>query len=244
MALRELLAVRPVEERQVRVARRLGAERGQDQQLLRGVREVVVAADHIGDPHVGVVDRDREVVERGAVAARDHEVVLEPVLEPDRARGSGPPPRSRPRPGPAGGSRRPRRRGPRPDNRRRRGPASRRGRPRRWRGPGTRVPASTSSSIRSRWRSLRGRTGSAGPRPSRARATAARRGSARRSPGSSAHGRCPRSAAPARRPSPGRRASCRAPCGRRRCAGRPSATGRSESCGGRLMLIGAHVSTG
>ena len=85
VALGELLAVRPVEQRQVRVAGRLGAERREHEQLLRGVGEVVVAADHIGDAHLEVVDGDREVVQRGAVAAGDHEIVLEPVLEPHRA---------------------------------------------------------------------------------------------------------------------------------------------------------------
>ncbi len=85
MPLGELLAVRAVEERQVGVARDLLAERLQDEDLLRGVGEVVVAADHVGDPHVGVVDGDREVVEDGTVRAGDHGVVLESVLEADLA---------------------------------------------------------------------------------------------------------------------------------------------------------------
>ena len=46
---------------------------------------MVVAADHVGDPHVGVVDRDREVVEDGAVRPGDHRVVLEAVLKADLA---------------------------------------------------------------------------------------------------------------------------------------------------------------
>ena len=75
MALRQLLAVRAVEQRQVRVGRRLGAERLQDQDLARRVREVVLAADDVRDAHVAVVHRDREVVERAAVRAGDHEVV-------------------------------------------------------------------------------------------------------------------------------------------------------------------------
>ena len=83
MALRELLAVRRVEQRQVRVARRRGPERPQHHQLPRSVREMVVAANHVGDLHFRVVDGDREVVEHRTVAARDHEVVEEAVLEPD-----------------------------------------------------------------------------------------------------------------------------------------------------------------
>ena len=76
MALGELLAVGAVQQRQVGVARRLVAEGGEDEQLLGRVGEVVVAADDVGDPHLGVVDRDGEVVEDAAVAAGDHEVVV------------------------------------------------------------------------------------------------------------------------------------------------------------------------
>ena len=85
MALGELLAVGAVEQRQVGVARRLVAERPQHEQLLRRVGEVVVAADDLGDPHLGVVDGDREVVEDGAVGAGDDEVVVGGVGEGDRA---------------------------------------------------------------------------------------------------------------------------------------------------------------
>ena len=81
MALGELLAVRAVEQGHVGVERRLLPHRLQDQQLLGGVGVVVGAADDVGDAHVEVVDHDGEVVERRAVGARDHEVVLERVLE-------------------------------------------------------------------------------------------------------------------------------------------------------------------
>ena len=119
------------------------------------VREVVVAADHVGDPHLGVVDGDGEVVERRAVAAGDHEVVGEPVLETAPARGSGRRPRSRPRRGPAAGSRPPPPASARRGSRRCRAPACRRARRRRSRCRDRRGPASTSSAIRSRWRSAR-----------------------------------------------------------------------------------------
>ena len=85
MALRQLLAVGAVQERQVRVERRLGAERLQDHQLARRVGDVVGAAHDVRDAHVVVVDGDREVVERAAVAARDDEVVDVLVLEGDLA---------------------------------------------------------------------------------------------------------------------------------------------------------------
>ena len=42
---------------------------------------MVGAADDVRDAHVEVIDHDGEVVERRAVGARDHEVVLERVLE-------------------------------------------------------------------------------------------------------------------------------------------------------------------
>ena len=236
MALGELAAVGAVQQRQVRVARVLVAEGVEDEQLLGRVGEVVVAADHVGDPHLGVVDGDREVVEDAAVAAGDDEVVVAAVGEGDRAAdqvldhglavvGD-----------------------PQPDRRAlvldrlaavaavgavlglpgldllggRRVAVG---------GAGLEQPAPA------RPRGSRSaRPARPGSRPSRARASAARRGSGRRSPRSSARGRCPRSAGPARRRRGGRRASCRAPCGRRRCGGRRSARGRTG--GGCRSLTG------
>ena len=61
------------------------AEGVEDEELLRRVGEMVVAADHVGDPHLGVVDGDREVVEDAAVAAGDDEVVVAAVGKGDRA---------------------------------------------------------------------------------------------------------------------------------------------------------------
>ena len=81
MALGELLAVGAVQQRQVRVARRRRAERLEHEQLLRRVREVVLAAHDVRDAGVEVVDRDGEVVEDRAVRACDHRVVHVDVLE-------------------------------------------------------------------------------------------------------------------------------------------------------------------
>ena len=53
------------------------AERPEQQDVLGRVREVVLAADDVADLHRRVVDDDREVVERRAVAADDHEVAAE-----------------------------------------------------------------------------------------------------------------------------------------------------------------------
>ena len=58
--------------------REFGHRRAQglvDHDLARGVREVVIAADDVGDAHHRVVDDGREVVGRGAVGAEDDEVV-------------------------------------------------------------------------------------------------------------------------------------------------------------------------
>ena len=46
---------------------------------------MIVAAHHLGDPHLGVVDGDGEVVEDRAVAAGDDEVVVAAVGKADRA---------------------------------------------------------------------------------------------------------------------------------------------------------------
>ena len=73
--LRELLAVVAEEAAEVRVGGRLVAERLQDLDLLRRVRDVVVAADHVGDRVVHVLDGGREVVGRPAVGADDDDVL-------------------------------------------------------------------------------------------------------------------------------------------------------------------------
>ena len=51
------------------------AQRLVDQRLARGVVQVVVAADHVGDAHVVVVDHHGEVVGRRAVGAQQDQVV-------------------------------------------------------------------------------------------------------------------------------------------------------------------------
>ncbi len=97
VALAEFLPVRAEDHRQVRETRYRGAERLVDVDLARRVVDVVVAADHVGDAHVDVVDDHREVVGRETVRTEDHEVVefgvapldaaLDLVVEHDCARG-------------------------------------------------------------------------------------------------------------------------------------------------------------
>ncbi len=84
VALGQLRAVGPVDERNVRHARNVPAKRIVDLLLARGVDQVVVAPDHMGDAHVVVVDHHRQHVGRIAVAAQQHEVV-EVLVLPDHA---------------------------------------------------------------------------------------------------------------------------------------------------------------
>ena len=53
------------------------AEAAEQQDVLGRVAQVVLAPDHVADLHRGVVDRDREVVERGSVGPDDDEVAAE-----------------------------------------------------------------------------------------------------------------------------------------------------------------------
>ncbi len=238
MALGELLAVRAVQQRQVGVARRLVAERGEDEQLLGRIGEVVVAAHDLGDPHLGIVDRDSEVVEDRFVAAGDDEIVVAAVGKADRTANQvvdhGLALIGHPQP--------------------HRATAIARGL----------AAVSTVGTVLGlprldvlcRGRVAVGRAGieqlaaapprgarlarlaRSAPRPSRARATPSRRGSGPRSPRSSARGRCPRSAAPAHRHHGGRQASCRERSGRRQCAGHRLARGRSGAGSGCLQARG------
>ena len=47
--------------------------------MLRCVGEVVLAANDVGDPHIGIVDHNGEVIERRAVGAQDHQVATQGV---------------------------------------------------------------------------------------------------------------------------------------------------------------------
>ena len=85
VALGELLAVVAEHVRDVRVDRQLVAERSQDLDLLRRVRDVVVAADHVRDRVVHVLDGRGEVVGRAAVRADEHDVLELLVRELDPA---------------------------------------------------------------------------------------------------------------------------------------------------------------
>ena len=93
--LGELLAVGPVDVAEVRVRGRLRAERLEDADLLRRVRDVVLAADDVRDPVEPVLDGRGEVVGRTPVGpdrdevlellARDFDVPADEILPGGRA---------------------------------------------------------------------------------------------------------------------------------------------------------------
>ena len=64
--------------------RNIPSQRVVDLLLARGVDQMVVAADDVGDAHVVVVDHDRQHVGRVAVATQQHEIV-EVLVLPDHA---------------------------------------------------------------------------------------------------------------------------------------------------------------
>jgi hypothetical protein len=72
--LRELTPVHAEDVRHVGVRRQVGAQGFEEEDLLRRVRDVVLAADDVGDAGVGVVDRRGEVVRRRPVAPEEDEV--------------------------------------------------------------------------------------------------------------------------------------------------------------------------
>ena len=65
---------------------RLAIPEGADEgDVLRGVAQVILSADDVGDLHRLVVDHDHEVIERHAVGSHDHEVPEQLVVELDLA---------------------------------------------------------------------------------------------------------------------------------------------------------------
>src|SRR5271154_5630070 len=73
MPLRELGAVRAVDQRDMSEFRDRPVERAVDLYLAESVTEMLVAADDMGDAHVMVVDDDREIIGWRAIRAQDDE---------------------------------------------------------------------------------------------------------------------------------------------------------------------------
>ena len=82
--LAELLSIGSVNHRQVREARHRRAQRPVEHDLLRRVRDVIVAAHNERDAHRDVVGDDRHVVDRRSVRAQDDEVFDVLVRKGDR----------------------------------------------------------------------------------------------------------------------------------------------------------------
>ena len=85
MTLGELGAVRPVDQRDMRHDGHVPAQRLIDLHLPRGVGQMVVAANDMGDAHVVIVDDDGEHIGRVAVRAQKDEIVELLVGEGDLA---------------------------------------------------------------------------------------------------------------------------------------------------------------
>ncbi len=75
VALRHLLPVGPVDQRDMGETRHGPAQRPVDLALAEGVVEMVVAADDMGDRHVEIVHHHREIIGGRTVGAQDDEIV-------------------------------------------------------------------------------------------------------------------------------------------------------------------------
>ena len=84
MALRQLLAVRAVDQRQVAEDRGFNTESAVQVDLAGRVVDMVSAADHVRHLHINIVHHDREVVGRDAVGTHDDEVIELSVRHGDR----------------------------------------------------------------------------------------------------------------------------------------------------------------
>ena len=84
-ALGHLLAVFVEDHRQVAVYRQRRAQGQQDVDLARGVVDVIITADNVGDVHVPVVHYHAEVIGRATVRAGDDQVVQLFVIDLDAA---------------------------------------------------------------------------------------------------------------------------------------------------------------
>ena len=84
MTLAQALLVGPENQRHVREPRDRRADRLVQQHLLRRVRDVIVAADHMRDPHLHIVGHDRQVIGGMAVGSEDDEVLDVGAVELDR----------------------------------------------------------------------------------------------------------------------------------------------------------------
>ena len=81
MALGKLRAVGSQDHGQVRIDRRLSAQGEQHVHLPRRVVQMIIAANHVRDLHVHVIDHDAEIIGRRAVGARNDQIIELGVLK-------------------------------------------------------------------------------------------------------------------------------------------------------------------
>ena len=81
VAFRERTVVRTEHQREMRERRRFVPERLVEQQLPRRVRDVVLAADHVGHTHQRVIHDHREVVRRMPIRSHQHGIADDAGLE-------------------------------------------------------------------------------------------------------------------------------------------------------------------
>ena len=74
LALRKLRAVGSDQQRQMRELRRLDAERLENQHVLEGVGQMILAANDVADAQIGIVGAGGHVIGRHAVAAQQREI--------------------------------------------------------------------------------------------------------------------------------------------------------------------------
>jgi hypothetical protein len=75
VAFRQFGPIRTVDQRDVGEQRWSPTHRVINLHLAERVGQVVVAADHVGDRHVVIVDDDRVQICRGSVASQDDQIV-------------------------------------------------------------------------------------------------------------------------------------------------------------------------
>src|SRR5690606_18886872 len=85
VTLGQFFAVRAKNHRHVAVDGNVGAQRAQDIDLTRGVVDVIVAPDDVGDGHVPVVHHHTEVVGGCPVGPGNDQIVQFAVVEGDGA---------------------------------------------------------------------------------------------------------------------------------------------------------------
>ena len=88
MPFRELASSRSENQGDMSVTRDGKTESLEEQELLRRIGKMILAAHDVGDSHAVVISDHREVVDRAAIGAGDHEIfdvtIADPNLPPNQ----------------------------------------------------------------------------------------------------------------------------------------------------------------